>query len=494
MHRPLLPVVLLLLLAAPALALDGEEPAARRVFILDGSMVHDVGTTHLNVTNWGLIGSRPGLQTDYSSAPSLDIEGVDHLWAAGLWVGGIVDGERRVSTGQFSPELLADPDDPADVIYASVEKAKGQRRFPAGHADDDNDGLEDEDPLDGRDNDGDGRIDEDGAAIGDQYFRAVLRDDTPLAADLFPDHEPMGLEVVQESFQFRDPDYDDLVGFRFTITNVGRSVIERPCVGLFADCDIGSAENDLAKSFSGNALANDGSTVDLTVGYAHSNGLDTGAYAGVVVRGTTSLQIFSGQRPFDQGGDPVNDAQRYQAMEAGTIDPSTTVPEDIRMILAVGPRDEPLAPGESITVDVAFVVGETEEALLANAASAVKLAKGAFLRRGGVTAHVPWYEARGRGRVADASRRLRLDATPTPFNPRVQLQFELAVSGRARLEAYDVRGRHVATILDADLSRGLDSVVWGGMDRQNRPVASGVYFFRLEQAGNVATARAVIVR
>ena len=131
----------------------------------------------------------------------------------------------------------------------------------------------------------------------------------------------------------------------------------------------------------------------------------------------------SGQRPFDQGGDPVNDAQRYQAMEAGTIDPSTAVPEDIRMVLAVGPRDEPLAPGESITVDVAFVVGETEEALLANAASAVKLAKPSRVRRAlraqlrgstALTSHscsTCWRSASGAA-VADGASRCSLTAPP----------------------------------------------------------------------------------
>jgi hypothetical protein len=500
------PILLVLLLALPTPSSAADDvSAARRVLVTDGSAVHDLGNTHLNITNWGLIGSRPGIETGYSAAPSLRYQGVDHLWAAGLWVGGVVDGESRVSTGQYLPELLPDPDDPLDIIYESGKKPSGKRRYPAPNADDDRDGLEDEDPLDGRDNDQDGLVDEDYASIGEQYFRAVQRDDTQLADELFPDHEPLGLEVVQESFQFKNKDYDDIVGFRFTITNVGDSTIEQPCIGMFADFDIGLASNDLAQTHFGPATALDGSTVNLTMGYAYSANLNEGAYSGILMAspdgGASTLQIYSGNDPFDRGGDPTNDAERYQALSSGIVDVPSGVPNDVRLLISAGPLSAALAPGETIAVDFAFVVGASEEDLVANAASAAKLARGAWFDRDGDPStgldgrefHVPWYEAKGKASRGRAPQ-LKLSATPTPFNPRVQLSYELPVSGPSRIDAYDVRGRHVVTVLDRDLSAGPGQVVWNGTDARGRSVGSGVYFFRLQQAARTETTRAVIVR
>ena len=138
---------------------------------------------------------------------------------------------------------------------------------------------------------------------------------------------------------------------------------------------------------------------------------------------------------------------------------------------------------------------------MANAASAAKLARGAWFDRDGDPStgvdgrefHVPWYEGKGKASRRPAPQ-LKLSATPTPFNPRVQLSYELPVSGPARLDAYDVRGRHVVTVLDRELSAGPGQIVWNGTDARGRSVSSGVYFFRLQQSARTETTRAVIVR
>lgn len=502
----LLICILVLMALAPAASAADDEPAvvARRTLVLDGSAVHDIGNVQLNVTNWGLIGSRPGTGAPYSGAPSLEYLGVDHLWAAGLWIGGIVNGEPRVSTGQYEVELLADPDDPADTIYASREKAKGQRRYPAGHADDDNDRLEDEDPLDGRDNDGDGKVDEDGAAIGDQYFRAVMRDDTELAQDIYPDHSPLGIEVVQESFQWEDERFDDFVGMRFTIVNRSDAMIEDVYVGMFADFDIGNASNDWARYHDGPVTAWDGSTVNVQLARAVSEQAAEGAHAGVVLASremvASSFQVYSGNLPFDQGGDPTNDAERYESLSSGAFDAGNDRYNDIRILLAVGPFEE-LAPGESATVDLAFVVGATLDELVQNAANAVRLGQGALVDRDrdaatgvdGREFHVPWIEVKGRLKDK-GSGPMRLAARPNPFNPRVEFMFDLPATASTQIDVYDARGRHVAAVFDEVLAAGPGRVVWNGVDGSGRAVSSGVYFVQLRQGQMTETIRAVVVR
>ncbi len=68
---------------------------------------------------------------------------------------------------------------------------------------------------------------------------------------------------------------------------------------------------------------------------------------------------------------------------------------------------------------------------------------------------------------------------PNPFNPSTTIDFTTNVATRARLEIYDLLGRQVRTLLDGPVDAGATSVVWDGHDGADRPVASGVYFYRL---------------
>ena len=101
--------LVLLLAALPAAALDRD--AADKTIIDDGSMVLDAGNLLLNVTNLGLLGATPGVTTaPWHGAPSArwpGAGGVDHLYAAGLWVGARVLGSVHVTTGQFEREMQA---------------------------------------------------------------------------------------------------------------------------------------------------------------------------------------------------------------------------------------------------------------------------------------------------------------------------------------------------------------------------------------------------
>ncbi len=83
---------------------------------------------------------------------------------------------------------------------------------------------------------------------------------------------------------------------------------------------------------------------------------------------------------------------------------------------------------------------------------------------------------------------MRLDQNvPNPFNPLTTIRFELSRSERAVLGVYDLKGRLIRLLVDADLPAGPHEADWNGTDAMGRRVASGVYVYRL-QAG--ASARA----
>ena len=526
---------------APVGAVAGEssEPAAKEL-IIDGSVVHDVGRLHLNVTNWGLIGSHYSMETPYADAPSArwpGADGIDHLWGAGLWVGGIQAGERKVSTGQYETELRATRD-PLDVIYETAWDAPAAARYPFDHPDDDGDGLEDEDPPNGRDDDGDGLVDEDMAGISDQLLRSVMND--TLSTDLFPDHEPLRIEVVQQSYQWAADEAADFVGFDFTITNRGATPITELYAAIFSDFDIddpggpADAADDLCGFFAGTVEAYPGQPVDVAVAYMfEGDGATTSGYIGWLpvghptdpdgvaapaVVGVRSFQRFSGQAPFDQGGDPTNDSERYEAMSWDQQDSDSPGISDFRLLTSVGPFAA-LGAGESLTVSYVLVIGADLESMLRNAARARLVYEGLAFDRDGDPANGAEYVVRWLGPeeiavpVADppasgggagagpdgadqlpAVRSASLRAAPNPFNPRVAITAELVHDGAVRVSVLDVRGREVRVLHDGAAAAGERRWIWDGRDQRGERLASGVYLVRLASGQRILQRAVTLVK
>jgi uncharacterized repeat protein (TIGR02543 family) len=72
---------------------------------------------------------------------------------------------------------------------------------------------------------------------------------------------------------------------------------------------------------------------------------------------------------------------------------------------------------------------------------------------------------------------------PNPFNPGTSIDFSLLVRSNVRLGVYDLNGRLVHILGAGDMAPGRHSVRWDGNDQFNRPVAAGIYLYRLEARG-----------
>jgi len=83
---------------------------------------------------------------------------------------------------------------------------------------------------------------------------------------------------------------------------------------------------------------------------------------------------------------------------------------------------------------------------------------------------------------------------PNPFNPRTRIGFTLPESERATLRVYDVRGAHVATVLDSRLGPGRHHVDWNGVDDAGTSVASGTYFYTLAAGKQTVSRKMVLVK
>jgi hypothetical protein len=399
----------------------GGTPPPNGIFQLDGDYVMNVGELHVNITNWGLIGSHFSRTTRYSDAPSAQWpagSGMEYLYAAGLWVGGVLLGERLVSTGQYEIEILA-TEEIEDTIYEAISgqlmrppgntDASG-RRAPEANDDDDEDGLVDEEVLNGYDDDDDFLVDEDFGQIGTQMMVCTMYDNTRLSQEINPDHTPLNVQVRQQSYAWENDQVDDFVAFEFFIRNIGVTDISNVYVGFFADADIGPrdqgaiAEDDMGGSWEGLVRASDGSFVPVNIGYMYdfSESGRLPGYFGIQFLGhdtdptgnraptrvgMRSFQLFSGQQPFDQGGDPTNDAERYELLSFAGRDNDSAVGKqnDYRFLISAGPF-KTLEPDDVLQFQAALVVGPGLEGLRQNCAEAYLTWFGNFYDADGDTA------------------------------------------------------------------------------------------------------------
>ncbi len=212
--------------------------------------VLDVGSVYMKVTNYGTIGNP---FTNLSNDPSGQwpgSSGIEYLSFILLSVGGVNSTAtdpaaiRRVSYfSEWRPQTL----DPEDRMYRSYDGQIFGRRL----SDDDLDSRRadpldaslflDEDFQDGRDNDGDGLIDEDYAALGQKMWSCVIWDNTPqaLAATFNEKHVPLNLECRQTAFAYSVPGFQNFNVITWTIFNRSGHGIDSMYVGLRYDMDSG---------------------------------------------------------------------------------------------------------------------------------------------------------------------------------------------------------------------------------------------------------------
>lgn len=84
-----------------------------------------------------------------------------------------------------------------------------------------------------------------------------------------------------------------------------------------------------------------------------------------------------------------------------------------------------------------------------------------------------------------------LESFPNPFREQATLEYEVPKAGPVTLTVYDLLGRRVRTLLDADLPSGLHRAVWDGTDASGQRVAAGTYFYQL-RINDAVTSKQVI--
>jgi hypothetical protein len=83
---------------------------------------------------------------------------------------------------------------------------------------------------------------------------------------------------------------------------------------------------------------------------------------------------------------------------------------------------------------------------------------------------------------------------PNPFNPATTITFALPQAAHVILSVYNALGQEVRRLVDEIRPAGYQTVEWDGRNDQGRPVASGVYLYRLRAGSFTQTRKMVLLR
>jgi hypothetical protein len=413
----------------------------------------------LDANSNGMLGSAATTGGDTVSLEYPVGSGIEHLWAAGLWIGGSVRTSRgvfkRVSTTygtdggfQFRCETRREPAYGDSVFEASVGEANAPNRRGF---DDDGDGKIDEDELDGHDNDGDwlingddlnhnGRpdtgephVDEDYGAVSERDLYVAYRDS--FSEPRVPSHVPLGVKVWQRSFAWSTTVKEPILPIEYTIINVGLAPIESCFVGILVEPvwrNTGSTEYNQTTGFREN----------LKTAFFYTT-TDPGTTPfGVTLLGSSihSPNQRIGFRAFDLFGPnflPSNDNDAFRVLASGQVDSLKSASQRYPILISVGPFGT-IDIGDSIRFVVAFLGGLAVDVLPNNVISNAEKAI-ALYSRGFYPPKRPLSPAL---RISTEEHSIRLDWSRRPGDP-----------GSDPMEMWDDSNKVVAVLPDTHWRR-----------------------------------------
>lgn len=212
----LLLTIFLCLIAAPLWARTPQSSGmAAGVAGFDTNIVwqtHDNGYLRSTVTNYGYFGTVRDRLRDSTGAlvPVMESpanSGIEYLYEAGLWVGGVVGGDTLVSTGSLGFGI-------AHELYADGYEPGVRSDF-----------------------------------LGDDEWTFVYGDTTTDPETVREDpydgvHRPLPIRVWQKTYTFDAFTYNNALYFELVVTNVGTRPIEDAWFGWLVDPDIGYFDID----------------------------------------------------------------------------------------------------------------------------------------------------------------------------------------------------------------------------------------------------------
>ncbi|MDA3814149.1 MAG: T9SS type A sorting domain-containing protein [Candidatus Cloacimonetes bacterium] len=83
---------------------------------------------------------------------------------------------------------------------------------------------------------------------------------------------------------------------------------------------------------------------------------------------------------------------------------------------------------------------------------------------------------------------------PNPFNPITNITYSIKEAGNVTLEIYNLRGQLVKTLVNKVNGVGNFTAIWNGTDNSDKPVSSGVYFYKMKSGNYTSTKKMILMK
>ena len=83
---------------------------------------------------------------------------------------------------------------------------------------------------------------------------------------------------------------------------------------------------------------------------------------------------------------------------------------------------------------------------------------------------------------------------PNPFNTSTIINFGLSDASQVTINIYDVQGRRVAEILNANMIAGTHSIHWNGESQDYRDLPNGVYLYQIKAEAFTKTKKMILLK
>jgi len=87
-----------------------------------------------------------------------------------------------------------------------------------------------------------------------------------------------------------------------------------------------------------------------------------------------------------------------------------------------------------------------------------------------------------------------LQNTPNPFTTLTTIGYDVPGEDRVTIDVYNVLGQRVMRLVNARKTGGRHTIDWNGNDAHGRPASSGIYFYRIEWAGQTLSRKMILLR
>lgn len=461
------------------------------------------------------------------------------IFAAGIWVGGLVGGEIRVAGARYNSfefwpgplepgATLPNPDDcsPFDRIWTvSVLDIEAYddtgattddlSEWPAdlGAPVVDGDGIEGNYNLAGGDRP---------ALYGDQAAFWVMN-------DVGNEHQttgsaPIGLEVRVTAFASTEDALSRHTFYRYELVNRNTQPFEAARFGLFVDPDLGSASDDYVGSDSARSMAfvYNASETDANYGVPPAAGYDflsggdlamyfenlgscvptadpcdgEALYNYLTGRWADGTLLTEGGNGYASGGQTLSwafpgapETEQFWSEVNVNGQGSDNPPGDRRNVIVSAPFT--LAPGETRTVDFTLLFAQGEDHL--DSIAELRVASDAVqaLYDNGDLFPLPTVDAEA-DPLEGLPGEIQMVAFPNPTGPSstaATVRYQLPASADVRIVVFDVLGREVAVLDDGPRGAGEHEAQLATVG-----LPSGLYVVRLTTDTSTRTRRLTIVR